>query len=52
MKTLFTPSLRTGEFYVAPDVTVLEITVERGFAESDYSNLELPDYNVVEEEKW
>lgn len=52
MENRFTPPLELGEFYLAPALEVVEIAVERGFAGSDYSEVQLPEYSIVDEEDW
>ena len=53
MQYRFTPPHASGDRYTAPAVTVVEVAVERGFAAStDYDDLTLPEFGVVDEDKW
>lgn len=53
MQYRFTPPLRNSEdVYEAPVVTIFDVAVEAGFAASDYDDLTLPEFGVVDEDQW
>ena len=52
MQYMITPPRASGDRYAAPAVTIVEVAVERGFAGSDYDDLTLPEFGVVDEDQW
>lgn len=53
MQNRLTPPHASGDRYAAPAVTIVEVAVERGFAAStDYDDLTLPEFGVVDEDQW
>lgn len=52
MQNRFTLPYASGDRYAAPALTVIEVNVERGFAGSDYDDLTLPEFGVVDEDQW
>lgn len=53
MQKNFIHPYASGDRYAAPALTVIEVNVERGFAAStDYDDLTLPEFGVVDEDKW
>ena len=52
MQYRITPPRASGDRYAAPAVTIVEVAVERGFAGSDYDDLTLPEFGVVDEDQW